>query len=337
MAGLAPAIHAWTPGTSRGVTMRKAIAAIVAFVVIAAAAAAHADDTLRVGRSPGFLFAYTPLDVGLAQGFFQARGLTIERVDFDGAAKMDQGLVAGAIDISLGSPMGMAMEAKGMPATAIAVIAGPMLEFGILVPYDSPVTSLDQLKGKTFGIATVGSITQWVALELARVKGWGSDGIKLTSIGSSPGAGAAALKTHLVDATVANATSGPILERAHEARMIATAADFVPHFQAHTMYASNELAEKHPDAIRRFLAAWLQSVAFMRTHRDETIRIAEGVTNLSPADEALEYDRLMPGLSVDGRFDPKDLERIRQSFVELHVLDHEPDMAKLYTEQYLPK
>jgi NitT/TauT family transport system substrate-binding protein len=309
---------------------------VAALLALAIATTAHAADTLRVGRSPGFLFSYTPLDVGLAEGFFQKRDLAIETVDFEGAAKMDQALVAGSIDISLGSPMGMAMEVKGMPATAIAVIAGPMLEFGILVPYDSPVKSLAELKGKTFGIATIGSITQWVALELARVEGWGPDGIKLTAIGSSPGAAAAALKAHLVDATVGNATSGLILERAHDGRLLATAADFVPHFQAHTMYAAADQLRKNPDAVRRFLASWLDAVAFMRAHRDDTIRIATSVTGLSASDETLEYDRLMPGISKDGRFDPKDLERIGQSFVELHVLDREPDMAKLFTEQYLP-
>jgi ABC-type nitrate/sulfonate/bicarbonate transport system substrate-binding protein len=317
--------------TSSGIGVTALLA-----LALALATGAHAADTLRVGRSPGFLFAYTPLDVGLAQGFFQKRDLAIETVDFEGAAKMDQAIVAGSIDISLGSPMGMAMEVKGMPATAIAVIAGPMLEFGILVPYDSPVKSLDELKGKTFGIATIGSITQWVALELARVKGWGPDGIKLTAIGSSPGAAAAALKAHLVDATVGNATSGPILERAHDGRLLATAADFVPHFQAHTMYAAADPLHRNPDAVRRFLASWLEAVAFMRAHRDDTIRVAIPVTGLSPADETLEYDRLMPGISQDGRFDPQDMQRIGQSFVELHVLDREPDMTKLYTEQYLP-
>ncbi len=307
-----------------------------AILALAFATSAHAADTLRVGRSPGYLFSYVPLDVGLAQGFFEKRDLAIERIDFEGAAKMDQALVAGSIDISLGSPMGMAMEVKGMPATAIAVIAGPMLEFGILVPYDSPVKSLDDLKGKTIGIATIGSITQWVALELARVKGWGPDGIKLTAIGSSPGAAAAALKTHLVDATVGNATSGPIFERAHEGRLLATAADFVPHFMAHTIYASADQLRRNPDAVRRFLAAWLEAVAYMRAHRDDTIRIAATVTGLSAADETIEYDRLMPGISGDGHFDPQDVRRIGQSFVELHLLDQEPDMAKLYTEQYLP-
>ena len=314
----------------------SAARAIAVALLLAFGVSAHAADTLRVGRSPGYLFPYVPLDVGLAQGFFQKRGLAIDSIDFDGAAKMDQALVAGSIDISLGSPMGMAMEVKGMQAKAIAVIAGPMLEFGVLVPCDSKITSLDELKGKTIGIATIGSITQWVALELARVKGWGPDGVKLTAIGSSPGATAAALKAHLVDAVVGNATAGPILERAKVGRMIGTAAEFVPHFQAHTMYASSALLHQNPDAVRRFLAAWLESVAYMRTHPNRSIPIAQKVTGLSEEDEKIEYDRLMPGISRDGKFDPQDLTRIGQSFVELHVLDHEPDMAKLYTEEYLP-
>ncbi len=250
---------------------------------------------------------------------------------------MDQALVAGSIDISLGSPMGMAMEVKGMPATAIAVIAGPMLEFGILVPYDSPVKSLAELKGKTIGIATIGSITQWVALELARVEGWGPDGIKLTAIGSSPGAAAAALKTHLVDATVGNATSGLILERAHDGRLLATAADFVPHFQAHTMYASADQLRSNPDAVRRFLAALarsrrLHARASRRHHphrhvRDRPVRGGRDARIRSPHARAFRET----GVSIR-----KDLQRIGQSFVELHVLDSEPDMAKLFTEQYLP-
>ncbi len=307
----------------------------VAVMLVLVACAARAADALRVGRSPGFLFAYTPLDVGLAKGFFQKRDLAIQRIDFEGAAKMDQALVAGSIDISLGSPMGMAMEEKGMPAKAVAVLAGPMLEFGILVPYDSPVKSLAELKGKTVGIATIGSITEWVALELARVEGWGPDGIKLTAIGSSPGATAAALKAHLVDAVIGNTTSGPILERAHDGRLLATAADFVPHFMAHTIYATDDELKRNPGAVRRFLAAWFEAVAYMRAHPDETIRIDMPVTGLNEGDEQTEYKMLMPGISADGRFDPKDLERIGQSFVELHVLDREPDMAKLYTEQYL--
>ena len=40
--------------------------------------------------------------------------------------------------------------------------------------------------------------------------------------------------------------------------------------------------------------------------------------------------------SDDGRFDPKALDMLAKSFVELKVLPQEPDMKKLYTEAFLP-
>ena len=105
---------------------------------------AAAADHLQIGRSPGFLFAYTPVDVGLAKGFYQKRGLDLGITDFQGAAKMDMALTADSIDVALGSPMEMAGIEKGMPAVAIAAIAHPVRELSIIVPADSPIQSLDQ-------------------------------------------------------------------------------------------------------------------------------------------------------------------------------------------------
>ncbi len=45
----------------------------------------------------------------------------------------------------------------------------------------------------------------------------------------------------------------------------------------------------------------------------------------------------MPMFSDTGRFDPAALETLRKSYVELKLLPSEPDMAKLYTEAFLPK
>ena len=49
------------------------------------------------------------------------------------------------------------------------------------------------------------------------------------------------------------------------------------------------------------------------------------------------YDALMPMFSDTGRFDPKALAVLRKSYVELKILDKEPDMSTLYTEAFLPK
>jgi len=297
---------------------------------------AAAADHLQIGRSPGFLFAYTPVDVGLAKGFYQKRGLDLGITDFQGAAKMDMALTADSIDVALGSPMEMAGIEKGMPAVAIAAIAHPVRELSIIVPADSPIQSLDQLRGKSIGIATMGSITQWAALDLARAKGWGNDGVKLVAIGAGSSSAIAAIRTHLVDATVGNLMTGVVLARKGEARQIALVSDYASDFIMHEMAATRNAIHDKPDALRRFVAAWFETVAFMRAHKDETVKIAAKTTGLSIADESAEYDTLMPELSSDGRHDPAIIARTAKSFVQLGILDHEPDMSKLYSEAFLP-
>ena len=44
----------------------------------------------------------------------------------------------------------------------------------------------------------------------------------------------------------------------------------------------------------------------------------------------------MPMFSADGKFSPSAVRTIQQSFVELKILDSEPDLTKYYTEKYLP-
>jgi hypothetical protein len=42
-------------------------------------------------------------------------------------------------------------------------------------------------------------------------------------------------------------------------------------------------------------------------------------------------------MSLDGRFNPKALDLLADSFVAMKLLPSKPDMATLLTEAYLPK
>lgn len=297
---------------------------------------AHAADHLRIGKSPGFAFAYVPLEIAKSQGMFAQQGIDIETVAFEGASKMDLGMTSGSVDITLGGPTEMAAIAKGMPAKAVAVIASPVRELAIIVPYDSPITSIKELRGKSIGIATVGSITQWAALELGRSQGWKPQDVTLVSISSSAGAAAVAMRTHQVDADVANLMSGVVMEKQKVARVIALTSDYASDFIMHEMSASDALLKSNPDALRRFIKAWFDAVAFMRAHKAEAVAAAMPVTGLSAEDESKEYDLLMPELTSSGRHDPAMMERVAESFLELKLFDQKPDIAKLYTNEYLP-
>jgi len=310
--------------------------ATAALGLAATSPAAQAADQLRVGKSPSFLFAYVPLEIAKSQGMFQKAGLDVEVISFEGASKMDLGMTSDSVDITVGGPTEMAAIAKGMPAKAVAIVARPVRELGIIVPYDSPIKSVKELRGKSIGIASVGSITEWAALELARSQGWKPEDVKLVSISSGAGAAAAAMRTHQVDADVANLMTGVVLQKQKVARLIAVASDFASDFPMHEMSASDALIKSNPDALRRFIKVWFEAVAYMRSHKAETVAAARPITNLSVEDEEREYDLLMPELTSDGRHDPAIVERIADSFVQLKLLPQKPDMSKLYTNEFLP-
>ena len=309
---------------------------LAAVAALGFATSAQAADHLRIGRSPGFAFAYVPLEVAKSQGMLKKEGIDVEIISFEGASKMNMGMTSGSVDITLGSPTEFAAIAKGMPAKGVAIIARPVKELAIMVPYDSPIKSIKELKGKSIGIATIGSITQWAALELARSQGWKPEDVKLVAISSGAGAGAAAMKTHQVDADVANLMTAVVLEKQKVARVIAIASDFASDFIMHEMSANDSLIKSNPDALRRFIKAWFEAVAYMRSHKAETIAIARPVTNLSQEDEEKEYDYLMPELTSSGKHEPAMMQHVIDSFLELKILNHKPDIEKLYTNKFLP-
>jgi len=88
--------------------------------------------------------------------------------------------------------------------------------------------------------------------------------------------------------------------------------------------------------VKKFLAAWFETVAFFKKSKADVVRISSGVLNIPEPVVSKVYDETIPMLSDDGKFDPKGLAVLAQSFVDMHTLPEKPDMSKLYTEKFLP-
>jgi NitT/TauT family transport system substrate-binding protein len=297
--------------------------------------AARAEDNLRVGKAIGQAFSFVPLDVGIAEGIFERHGLTIEPSAFAGSAKLHQGLAAGSIDIGLGSGPELAFVAKGAPVLGVAAMAGPPLLLGLLVLKDGPIHTVADLRGQTLSASTVGSLTTWLIRELSRQQGWGPDGISIVHLGDDMPQVAALRTKQTVGAPLDLATDYR-LEQEGIGRILLKFGDLVKDFHIHVIYASRAIIAAHPDEVRRFLAGWFETIAFMRANKDEAMRIATPVMGVSPEIASRVYDEVMPMFSADGRFNPKALATLSRSFVEMGLLPTEPDMSKLYTEAFLP-
>jgi ABC-type nitrate/sulfonate/bicarbonate transport system substrate-binding protein len=301
---------------------------------LGATPATAADVKLRVGKAIALPFDFVPLDVGMEKGFFKQHGVDIEEINFAGSAKLQQGLAADAIDIGLGSGPELVFVAKGNSDIAIAAYAGPM-GLVLIVRPDAGINSPADLKGKKIGVSTVGGLTDWAVHQASRQQGWGPDGIAVTPLGADE-AQIAAMRTKEIDGMAIDVAGAYRLEKENAAKIVLHFSTVAPDFINHITYATNKMVAEHPDQLRAFLAGWFDTIAWMRKNKDETVKIAAPVMHQTPEITARAYDEIMPSFSDTGKFDPKALKVLAQSFVQMNQLPAEPDMSKLYTEKFLP-
>ena len=152
--------------------MRNALGRGAALVLVAftLATPALAADKLRAGKASPTSDVMLPVDIGVKTGIFAKHGLDVEVITFSGGAKLHQAMAADAVDIGVGAGTELALLAKGAPEIAIANVAGKVLFLGIGVGADSKARTADDLKGAKIGVSSNGSLTYWLAQELARVK-----------------------------------------------------------------------------------------------------------------------------------------------------------------------
>jgi NitT/TauT family transport system substrate-binding protein len=299
--------------------------------------AASADTTLNVGKADANASPILPVNVGDKLGLFKKHGLDVKISDFTGGSKMAQAMTAGSIDIGVGAGTEMALVAKGAPLRAVCDDAPPLTFIGFGVPWDSPIHTVDQLKGTKVGVSSAGSLSDWLAKRLASVKGWGPDGVTRVAIGNGGTAVLAAFRTHAIDSDVSVTSNIFNWEEKKEGRLLISASSYVGNVAAGTIYATTALMDKDPAAIRSFLAGWLDTIAYMRAHKAETVKIESQTTGYSESAMGKEYDLTIGMFSKDCRFDEASLDNLKQAFVDQSLVAAPPDMSKLYTEAFLPK
>jgi NitT/TauT family transport system substrate-binding protein len=298
---------------------------------------APAATTLTVGKAAPNADPIIPVNVGDKLGIFKRHGLDLEISDFTGGSKMAQAMTAGAIDIGDGAGTEMALVAKGVPMVAICETAGPLPFLGIGVPEGSPVHSLAGLKGKKIGISSAGSLTDWLAKELTSKEGWGPDGVTRVTIGNGASSVVAAFRDHLVDADIGVSSLFFAMEEKKTGRLLAPVSTYEGNAASGALYASRHLIATDPKAVRAFVAAWIETVDYMRTHKAETVKLESAVTGLPENVMSKEYDLTIGMFTKACAFDAQSLATLRRSFVQLKLLPKPPDMSKLYTTAFLPK
>lgn len=294
-----------------------------------------AADTIRVAKSVPFSWTFTPAEVGVETGIFAKHGLALEITGFAGDAKLQQALTAGSVDIGLGGGPALAFPAKGVPAKGVAVLANEPRNMALIVSYASAYHGIDDLKGKKIGVTTVGSLTDWLAQQMAIQKGWGQAGVTTVSVGGQD-TSRAVLATGQVDALVFSLEVGYAMQDQKLWRVLQTMDMFAPKFFTHVIFASNDMLANHNAQVGAFLKGWFETIAWMAKNKQRTVEITAKVLDLPQDAISRAYDEEMRMFSTDGSFDPQSLEVLKTSFIDMKILDAKPQDDQILTRQFVP-
>ena len=321
--------------TTMGAPLCRWVLALTLILAVAPRAAwAEGLTKWRVGTPEASAFMFAVVDVGIKSGIFAKHGLDVERIDFQGGAKLQQGIVSNSVEVTVAGSSDIQFLAKGVPALAVAEIAGPPVDMALIVRADGSITKPEQLKGAKIAVTTVGSLTDWLAREFARRQGWGSDGVEPVAVGSIR-AGTSALLVKQVDAFVGSTENGLVLEHEGRAKILLDYGKVLPHFLTHLMYASDAAMHDQPDALKRFIAGWFDTIAYMRAHKDRTVEIVSDAIKLPPEIVARAYDIDMIAITDKGNIDREAFAGLKQAVLPEDVRAKVTD-AQLFTEKFLP-
>lgn len=317
---------------------RDLLAGSAALVLAAgrpALAQTAAPDVVRVGKAVYSSFPFAMVDVGNDAGIWKALNLQMEITNFRGDGQVQEALAAGSLDIGLGSGPSMVYRSKGVPAIAVAVMAGRPLDMALVVAHGSPIKKLSELKGKSIGVTTAGSLTDWLARQVSTGQGWGPEGVTILPLGAME-TRVNALASGQITASVHDLTEAYEIERLNKGTILTLFGDVVKDFDTHVIFASDTMVNQKPQVVTRFLKGWFQSVAYTRKNKAAAIKTIAGVMHVDPSVVEKSYGPDMQMLSNDGVFTASAIDVVKKSVSDLGMYDQPLDVKNMYTTRFVP-
>lgn len=297
----------------KGVSRRKVIAGGMALGGLAlsgrmalaqdAAAGPVERTTIRLGL-PVPTVSFLPIYIAIDKTFAE-EGLTVEYVTFRGDSEVSQALAGGSIDISCQSADGLINLLKSNQPV-IGFYAGfNQADFAWFA--NPAISKWEDLKGKTVGITTYGSLTDQLTRHALRKHGLNPD-TDVSILQAGPSAGRLqAVKAGQLDATILSAPH-TMIAAADGLTPLGTQADEVAkEWPKHVYISSKTFIAENPNTIRAFLRAHVKAIRLARADRSYAEGIIAQELKYEPEVAARAYDEAIGGYNERGEFPHDDM------------------------------
>lgn len=284
--------------------------------------------TVRVGLLP--ISAVAPIYLGMRKGIFARHGLKLEPKVAQSGAAIVPGVVSGDLQFGFANVVSlMVARDKGLPLQIVAQgsQAGPGRSSrfeGVIVKKSSPIRSAGDLAGKTIAVNALDDIGGLLISGALQKEGVDPGSIHYTEIGF-PDVNAA-VDSGRVDAAY---QTEPFLSQARAAGdrvVLYQYPELAKEITIATYFTTEQMAQQHPDTVKRFRDAVNESLDYARTHEAEVRRIVPTYTEI-PA--AAAEKMILPGWATG--LDPatNGLDLVARLATSQHLVDKAPDLGQL--------
>jgi sulfonate transport system substrate-binding protein len=248
---------------------------------VPATEAAGALSEFRVGYQKGSAILVIAKQQQVLEKRLKAAGIdNVKWVEFQFGPPLLEALGAGAVDIGVvgDTPPIFAQAAK---ANLVYVASAPASASAILVPKDSAIAKVEDLKGKKVAIAKGSSSHNLTVQALAK------HGLSFTDIEPvylAPADAVAAFATKRVDAWTIWDPYFAIAETKHNARILTTSDE--PGLESNSFYLANkDFAQNHPDVLKAALEELAGISKWADANRDQLAQISSDATGVDLASQ----------------------------------------------------
>jgi NitT/TauT family transport system substrate-binding protein len=241
---------------------------------------------------------WLPLIVGAEKGFYKKAGLDVQPIFIRGNSIALQALTAGDLHfVAGGTTAGTLAITKGLPITMIMGLYNePDYEF-----FASPeIRDLRDLKGKNVAAGTPGSPPDFAIRTALESVGLTENDVQLLRIPSSPDRFAALQQKRAV-ATSLGLPLNFVAEQMGFKR-IGRLKDMIKELQVDVIYASRKTILENPGLIRAFVQGTVDAVRYVKTNKEDSVKILARFSRSSTEIAEKTYDLVMPGIPSKGEF-----------------------------------
>jgi NitT/TauT family transport system substrate-binding protein len=322
--------------------------ALVAFVCVSLASCGAPSGGMRVrlALQPVSTNNY-PSYLAHWLGFYRAEGVDVSISQIAGASKVLEAIIGGSADVGGGVyEQTIQMAAEGREVVSfISFLRSPNFALAAL---PERVKSIADLRGKTVGVSSPGSPSQFYLNRILKSAGLTAADVSTVAVGMGSTA-MASLEHSQVDAAMLFGSAITALQsRRPDFVMFIDTRNVdgvrkvfgVDNYPASCLLARADWLRANPEAARRMARAVLRSLAWIREHSPEEI-LAQVPAESRVGDSAAEIEAIRlakPLYSLDGRIDPESAEAVRGVLSESldRVRDAKLDLSKTYSNAYLP-